>query len=322
VKSSVKMPTASAGSPLIALTGATGFIGRYLVRELIARGYRVRILLRRPSPVPLDCSSAVIGDLSQLRNMKDAFQDIHFVIHTAGVAHAMSGIPEDDYRTLNTEATIELARSAMAMGVKRFFFLSSVRAQCGPSSAKILTEDDEPAPVDAYGRSKLEAEQGLSKLELDWVALRLPLTYGPGVKGNFSRLARLAESPYPLPLGGLSARRSILSLDNLASAVQCVLAHEQSLRRPLLVADPEAVSLPELVRSLRQARGRGAGLLPVPQLALRVALDAAGRSEEYARLAEPLIVSTARLQALGWQPRVSTREGLTRYAQSAQPQSN
>jgi UDP-glucose 4-epimerase len=314
------MPTASAGSPLIALTGATGFIGRSLVRELIARGYRVRILLRRPSPVPLDCSSAVIGDLAQLRNMKDAFQDVDFVIHTAGVAHAMSGIPEDDYRTLNTEATIALARSSQTMGAKRFVFLSSVRAQCGPSSAKMLSEDDEPAPIDAYGRSKLAAEQGLAKLDLDWVALRLPLTYGPGVKGNFARLARLADSPYPLPFGGLTARRSILSLENLASAMQCVLAHEQPLRRSLLVADPEAVSLPELVRVLREARGRGAALLPVPQLLLRLALQALGRSEEYARVAEPLIVSTSGLQRLGWQPAVSTHEGLIRYAQSAQLQ--
>jgi nucleoside-diphosphate-sugar epimerase len=311
------MPAARIGSPLIALTGATGFIGRFLVRELIARGYRVRILLRRPSPVPLDCSSAVIGDLSQLRNMRDAFHDIDFVIHTAGVAHAMSGIPADDYRTLNTEATIELARAAQAMRAKRFVFLSSVRAQCGPSSTKTLTEDDAPAPVDAYGRSKLAAEQGLAQLQLDWVALRLPLTYGSGVKGNFARLALLAASPYPLPLGRLRARRSILSLENLVSAIDCVLGHASPLRRPLLVADPEAVSLPELVRILREARGRGAGLVPMPASLLRLGLQALGRPEEYARLSEPLVVSTDRLRELGWQPALSTREGLVRYAQDA-----
>lgn len=300
------------------MTGATGFIGRYLVPALLAHGYRVRILLRRPSPVPLECSSAVIGDLSRLRNMKDAFEDADFVIHTAGVAHAMSGVPEDDYRTLNTAATIEIARAAQTSGAKRFVFLSSVRAQSGPSSPKTLSEDDVPAPVDAYGRSKLAAEQGLAGLELDWVALRLPLTYGPGVKGNFARLARLADSSYPLPVGALGARRSILSLENLLSALECVLQYEQPLRRPLLVADPEAVSLAELVRILREAGGRSAGLIPLPPFVLRAGLNALGRSEEYARLAEPLVVSTARLQELGWRPAVSTREGLIRYSRSAQ----
>lgn len=303
---------------LIALTGATGFIGRCLVRELIARGHRVRILLRRPSPVPLECSSAVIGDLSRLRNMKDAFEDAEFVIHTAGVAHAMSGVPEDDYRTLNTEATLELARAAQTSGVRRFIFLSSVRAQSGPSAPKTLSEDDVPAPVDPYGRSKLAAEQGLAKLQLDWAALRLPLTYGAGVKGNFARLARLAESPYPLPVGALTARRSILSLDNLVSAVECVLQHGEPLRRPLLVADPEPVSLAELVRSLREGQGRRPGLLPLPSFILRAGLNALGRSEEYERLAEPLVVSTARLQSLGWRPVLSTREGLIRFSRSMQ----
>ncbi len=316
------MSSGRQSSPLIALTGATGFIGRFLVRELLAHGCRVRILLRRPSPVPLDCSSAVIGDLSRLRNMKDAFVDVDFVIHTAGVAHAMSGVPEDDYRTLNTEATLELARAAQGLGAKRFVFLSSVRAQSGPSSLNILTEYDAPAPVDAYGRSKLAAEQGLARLELDWVALRLPLTYGPGVKGNFARLMRLAESPYPLPVGALKAQRSILSLENLVSAIECVLSEQQPLRGPLLVADPEPVSLPELVASLRAALGRGAGIIPVPAAMLKFALTALGRSEEYARLAEPLIVDTAKLQRLGWHPPVSTRDGLTRFVEATRQSQN
>jgi UDP-glucose 4-epimerase len=302
-------------SPLIALTGATGFIGRALVREFLARGYRVRVLLRRPSAVPIECSSAVIGDLARLRNMKDAFQDADFVIHTAGVAHAMSGVPEDDYRTLNTEATLNLARAAQASGVKRFVFLSSVRAQSGPSSRSILTEDDRPDPIDAYGRSKLAAEEGLATLDLDWVALRLPLTYGPGVKGNFARLTRLARSNFPLPIGSLTAKRSILSLQNLTSGIECLLA-APNLRRPLLIADPEPVSLPELVGILREASGRRRNVFPLPNSILKLALSALGRAEEYARVAEPLLVSHAKLQSLGWTPVLGTREALIRYAQS------
>jgi UDP-glucose 4-epimerase len=297
------------------LTGATGFIGRALVREFLARGYRVRVLLRRPTAVPVECSSAVIGDLARLRNMRDAFQDTDFVIHTAGVAPVMSGVPDDDFRTLNTEATLNLARAAQKAGVKRFVFLSSVRAQSGPSSPDILTEDDRPVPIDAYGRSKLAAEEGLAKLDLDWVALRLPLTYGPGVKGNFARLTRLAQSKVPLPIGSLKAKRSILSLQNLTSGIECVLA-APNLRRPLLVADPEPVSLPELVSILREASGRRRNVFPLPDSILKLALSAFGRADDYARLAEPLVVSHAKLRSLGWMPALGTREALIQYVQS------
>src|SRR5262249_8752261 len=120
-------------SMLIALTGATGFIGQHLLRELPKRGHRLRVLLRRPAPVPNATASAVIGDLARPMNMSAALEGIDAVIHSAGLAHAMSGIPEDDYRVLNTEATIGLARAAHRAGAKRFVFLSSIRAQCGPT---------------------------------------------------------------------------------------------------------------------------------------------------------------------------------------------
>src|SRR5262249_19790036 len=182
--------TPSQKQPLVALTGATGFIGQFLLRELPKRGYRLRVLLRRPSTVSLECASAVVGDLARPQNMAAALADADAVIHSAGLAHAMSGLPEDDYRMLNTEATIALARAAQRAGVKRFVFLSSVRAQCGPTADEILTEALSPQPTEAYGRSKLAAEQGLAGLGVDWVALRLVLVYGPGVKGNMAELMR------------------------------------------------------------------------------------------------------------------------------------
>src|SRR6266566_4743093 len=199
---------------LLALTGATGFIGQYLLREMPTRGYRVRALLRRPASVPVDVSSAMIGDLTRPQNMSAALEGVDAVIHSAGLAHAMSGVPEDDYRLLNAEATIRLARAARRAGVKRFVFLSSVRAQCGPTADTVLTEAAEPTPTDAYGRSKLAAERGLAELDLDWVSLRAVLIYGPGVKGNMAQLIKLARSPFPLPLAGLTGRRSLLALEN------------------------------------------------------------------------------------------------------------
>src|SRR5262245_56286514 len=174
--------------PVIALTGATGFIGRYLLSELPNRGYRLRVLLRRPTTVQLDSASAVIGDLARAQNMSEALAGVDAVIHSAGIAHAMSGVPEDDYRLLNTEATIRLAQAAQRAGARRFVFLSSIRAQCGPVEDEVQTEAWEPTPTDAYGRSKLAAEQGLANLNIDWVALRPVLVYGPGVKGNMAEL--------------------------------------------------------------------------------------------------------------------------------------
>ena len=302
--------------PLIALTGATGFIGQCLLRDLPKRGYRLRVLLRRPSVVPMECASAVVGDLARPQNMAAALADADAVIHSAGVAHAMSGLPEDDYRVLNTEATIALARAAQRAGVKRFIFLSSIRAQSGPTAERVLTEDLAPQPTEAYGRSKLAAEQGLTELDLDWVALRLVLVYGAGVKGNMADLVRFARAPYPLPLGALRGRRSLLALDNLVAAIDTVLAAPGRLRRPFLVADPAALTIPEMITALRRGLNRSPGLIPVPPSFLEMALRAAGRTETYQRLAASLVADPAALLRLGWTPPVTTADALAALARS------
>ena len=307
-------PVGAANRPLIALTGATGFIGQCLLRELPKRGYRLRVLLRRPSVVPMDAASAVVGDLARPQNMAAALADVDAVIHSAGLAHAMSGLPEDDYRMLNTEATIGLARAAQRAGAKRFVFLSSVRAQAGATADHILTEDLAPQPTDAYGRSKLAAEQSLAALDLDWVALRLVLVYGSGVKGNMAELVRFARSPYPLPLGLLRARRSLLSLENLVAAIDAVLTTPERLRRPLIVADPKALTIPEMIAALRGGLGRKPGLIPIPTSVLETALRVTGRSEIYQRLAGSLVAEPSALSRLGWSPTVTTPEGLAALA--------
>jgi nucleoside-diphosphate-sugar epimerase len=304
---------------LIALTGGTGFIGRYLVRGLSQRGYRLRVLLRRPSVLPPECAGAVVGDLARPQNMAAALVGADAVIHSAGVAHGMSGLPEDDHRALNTEATIGLARAAQRAGVRRFVFLSSIRAQSGPTAAGILTEDLEPRPTDAYGRSKLAAERGLAELELDWVALRPVLVYGPGVKGNMARLIALARSPWPLPLAGLDARRSLLALDNLLAAIDLLLATPAPLRRPLIVADPVALTIPEMITAMRRGLGRGPGLFRVPVPILEMPLHALGRSEIYERLAGPLVADAAALARLGWTPATTTASGLEQLMRFPSP---
>jgi UDP-glucose 4-epimerase len=283
-------PQQSAAGPLIALTGATGFIGRHLLRELPKRGYRLRVLLRRPVDVELDCASAVIGDLARPQNLSAALAGVDAVVHSAGVSPGVSGLPDADHRILNAEATHNLARAAQAARVKRFVFLSSIRAQSGPAAEEVLTEARPAAPTDAYGKSKLEAEQGLAALDFDWVALRPVLVYGKGMEGNFAALVRLAHSPYPLPLGGLKARRS--------------------LRRPYIVADLQALTVPQMISAMRKGLARRPGLIPLPAPLFKLGLHAVGREAWYERLACPLVVDPSALRGVGWTPQVSTEAGL------------
>jgi nucleoside-diphosphate-sugar epimerase len=300
---------------LLALTGATGFIGQYLLRELPKRGYRLRMLLRRPASVPMLTASAVIGDLARPQNMSAALEGVDAVIHSAGLAHRMSGVPEDDYRVLNTEATIGLARAARRAGAKRFVFLSSIRAQCGPTSDTVLTEAVEPRPTDAYGKSKLAAERGLAELDLDWVSLRAVLVYGPGVKGNMAQLMRLARSPFPLPLGSLGARRSLLALENLSAAIEAVLAAPGTLRRVVIAADPQALTVAEMIAAMRRGLGRQPHVFPLPAALIELLLRAAGREEIHQRLSGSLVADPSALISLGWAPPLATPAGLAKLMQ-------
>jgi nucleoside-diphosphate-sugar epimerase len=310
-------PQAPHREPLVALTGATGFIGRHLLKSLSARGFRLRVLLRRPTMMPEGCASVLIGDITKPYNMSEALAEVDAVIHTAGIPRAMSGLPEDDYRLFNTDATVHFARAAERARVKRFVFLSSIRAQCGPTADTVLTEDQSPEPTDAYGRSKLAAEKGLAETGLDWTALRLALVYGPGAQGNIARLIKLAKSPYPLPLAGLNARHSLLGLDNLVDAVDRVLTTPAPLKRPFIVADPKPLTIGEIVAALREGLGRRAGLFYVPRPMLRAVLRATGQAAGAEPLFGSLVADPAALRSLDWSPPVATQQGLASLAQQS-----
>jgi UDP-glucose 4-epimerase len=212
----------------------------------------------------------------------------------------MTGVPEDDYRVLNTEATIGLARAARRAGAKRFIFLSSIRAQCGPTAEMVLTETLEPRPTDAYGRSKLAAERRLAELDIDWVSLRATLVYGPGVRGNMARLIRLARSPLPLPLARFKGRRSLLALENLSAAIGAVLAVPGPLRRVVIAADPQALTVAEMIAAMRGGLGRRASVFPLPPRLLEILLRAAGQREIYDRMSGSLVAHPSVLTSLGW----------------------
>jgi len=302
---------------LVALTGATGFIGRHLVRDLPKRGYQVRVLLRRPSAEAMAAPSAVIANLTDPKGMAAALAGVDAVIHSAAVGAGVSGVPEDDYRQLNTDATARLARAAQQARVRRFVFLSSIRAQCGPAADRIVSEDLEPQPTDAYGRSKLAAERTLADLDMDWVALRLVLVYGRGMKGNLATLERLARSPYPLPLCGLTGKRSLVSVDHVVDAVETVLSASARLRRPLIVADAEPITVPDMVAAMRKGLNRKPGLIRMPPDLLALLSRAIGGSELPPSLTGSLVADASALMRLGWAPRSSTAAGLEALTRTA-----
>jgi nucleoside-diphosphate-sugar epimerase len=307
-------------STRILVTGASGFIGRALVSELAAAGHRVRAAMRQPADVfAREGEVVAVSDLTRPVEWRTLLKGIDTVVHLAGIAHAGPGIAEEAYDRVNRLATAELAATARAVGIRRLVFISSIRAQTGPTAARVLTEADAPQPTDAYGRSKLAAEEAVRASEVPFTILRPVLIYGPGVKGNLASLMKLAQSPWPLPFGLLRNRRSLLARQNLVSAIRLSLDAPETAGQTYVVADPEPISLAQIVAALRAGEERWPMLLPVPSFLMGTPLKLMGRRDQWDRLAGELVVDPARLLAAGWRPTIETRAGLATMAQAASP---
>ena len=301
--------------PRVLVTGASGFAGRFVAEYLQANGCDVRAASRvDASPRPAVTERVTAPDFSKPFDGDPLVRGMDYVIHVAGLAHATASIPEAAYMAVNAEAAQRLASAAQRAGAKRFIFLSSVRAQTGPSALGIVTEAQTPTPTDAYGRSKLAGErlimEALRGTATAPILLRPVLVYGPGVKGNMGTLMRLARSSWPLPVTGFGARRSLVSRVTLASAVLHALVAPNLGAGPYLVADDEALTVAEILGALRQGLGRKPGTFRVPQKPIELALRSFGRAADRERLFGDLRVSTAALQATGWRAAVPVREGL------------
>ena len=227
------------------------------------------------------------------------------------------GIAEEAYDRINRLATAELANAARAIGLRRLVFMSSIRAQSGPSSAEILRETDAPRPTDAYGRSKLAAEDAVRASQVPFTILRPVLIYGRGVKGNLARLLELARTSWPLPLALCRNRRSLLARENLITAIHQVLSLPAAVGETYIVADPQPLTLAEIVAALREGAGRSPGLLPIPPPLLAAALRVMGRADEWERLGGSLIAEPEKLMRAGWRPLLDTRAGLVALARDA-----
>lgn len=292
----------------VLVTGASGFVGSRLMTVLGPR-------------------AAALSLRSDRASWPAALQNKHCVIHLAARVHLMTDAAADpmaEYRKVNVDQTLAIARQACAAGVQRFVFISSIKVNGEDTEAgHPFRADDKPAPQDPYGVSKWEAELGLREISLqtgmEVVVIRPPLVYGPGVKANFASMVKWLQRGIPLPLGAIYNSRSFVALDNLVDLIIACTCHPAAANQTLMVSDGEDVSTTELLRRMARALGRPARLIPVPQSVLAWGARHLGRPDLAQRLFSSLQVDiSATRQLLGWTPLVSLEQALLEVAQHVQ----
>lgn len=302
------------------VTGASGFVGRAFCEEAIRRGYRVRAAVREPADFYLPgCEATHVPNIGPETDWSEALHGCDTVIHLASRVHVMHDVATDplaEFRKVNVEGTERLARSAVARGIKRFVFVSSIKV-----NGEATGEDDRfdgdslPCPQDPYGVSKFEAEQALRQVAvetgLEVVILRPPLVYGAAVKGNFIQMLGVLGKRVPLPLASVHNRRSLLYVGNLVDALITCATHPAAAGRHYLLCDDEDISTPELLRRLGAGMGRPARLFPCPVFLLRLAGKLVGKAAQVDRLIGSLRVDNGKIrQELDWIPPHTSQQGL------------
>lgn len=309
---------------MILLTGATGFVGSAVLARLERDGIAARAAVRRLGPLIFpDVPCVQVVGLGPDTHWEHALAGVQTVVHAAARVHVMrEGLTDSlgEYRRVNVGGTLRLARQAATAGVRRFVFLSSVKVN-GEATQRgaPFSADDPPAPCDPYGVSKNEAEQGLREIAaetgMEVVLIRPPLVYGPKVQANFLSMMRWLHRGVPLPLGAIHNRRSLVAIDNLVDLVATCLYHPAAANQTFLVSDGEDISTTQLLRTLGEALGRPARLIPVPAGWLQTGARMLGRQDTAQRLLGSLQVDISKARTLlGWEPPVSVAEGLQRTA--------
>ena len=304
----------------VLVTGASGFVGGYLCPELLNSGWSVRAVVRTTEAagrLSRGVEPLYVPEIGSETDWEEGLEGIDVVAHLAGRAHVTkeeAANPLDAYREINVGGTRRLAEACAGAGVRRLVFVSSVKA-VGEGIQVAYDEETPRWPEDAYGMSKMEAEDALAvvstRTSLDTVVLRPPLVYGPGVKANFRMLMRLVKRGMPLPLGMVRNERSMVYVRNLTAAVSSCLKHPAAAGETFFVADEESLSTRELVLRMGRLMKRPTRLVPVPEPLLRLGGRLTGRSGQVDRLAGSLTVSTAKIRCLlGWSPRYSLNDGL------------
>jgi nucleoside-diphosphate-sugar epimerase len=323
----------------IFLTGATGFVGSALLTRFIDDQNDLNILVRDASSMLPRAVESVFGDLSTLSSVEDSsakremaenlgavLEGVDVVVHAAARAHIMrdeSVDPVVEYRKVNRDATLALARIAAESGVSRFVFLSSIGVN-GKQNTRPFTEDDMPHPHDAYSLSKYEAELGLLEIAeqtgMEVVIIRPPLVYGANAPGNFGSLVKWAKKGIPLPLGAVHNLRSLVALDNLIDFVKLCADRDKSPKAAnevFLISDGADVSTSDLLRKVANSQGVKSRLVPVPVSLMKMAAKLLGKGAVADRLFGNLQVDSSKARdLLGWQPVVTMDEALDKMFNS------
>jgi nucleoside-diphosphate-sugar epimerase len=302
----------------VLVTGASGFLGRAVIAAFAADGHTIGAAVRDSPATPFPAGVKVVRhlDLTHAINWLPLLKHVDAIIHLAGAESTGRGRSADYYDRVHHRATARLATAAAQSDVRHFIYVSSIGAQNGPVADHALTERDVAAPTDALGRSKLAAEAAVRAAGVPFTILRPVPIYGPGMKGDLARLFRAAASRWPLPVNDFLNRRSLLGIDNFVSALSFVLAAPATRGETYLVADPGIPpALCDIVRTLRQARGRRPLLMRVPKPYFAIALHMMRRGDAWRRFASNLRVDPAKLIAAGWRPLYDTRAGLAMTVQ-------
>jgi nucleoside-diphosphate-sugar epimerase len=307
----------------VLVTGANGFVAQALLPCLLAAGHDVVGLVRRLPAEPLDDRIAwkPAGELADVVDWSGWLTGVDVVVHLAGRAHVGREAPTAAaaaFRRGNVEVSERLANAAVAAGVKRFIFLSSVKAAGERSTAQPFADGMTEHPEDAYGQSKLEAEhvlEGIAEVHgMSLLILRPPLVYGPGVKANFRALMNWVAAGWPLPFASIDNCRSLLFVGNLVDAI-CSTLMRIEVRGAHFLSDDECLSTPELVRRLAHHMGHKVRLFPFPTAGLHMLLSMIGRRGMAERLTQSLRVDSSGFRSVAdWQHPFTVDAGLAEAA--------